>query len=72
MLATRAAAQPRRELSIVVLIHYVDTTLEESVKAGWLKDLEKLGYKRVLFCRARNRMDVIGLPILSAPEVSAL
>ena len=67
-----AAAQPRRELAVVVLLHYVNTDVENSVKAAWVKDLGKAGYKRVLFCQARNRMKVIGLPLLAAPEVSSL
>ena len=67
-----AADQPRRDQALVVLIHYTDLTLEQDVKVGWVKALEKLGYKRVLFCRSRNGLEVIGLPVVGASQVTSL
>jgi hypothetical protein len=70
----RAAAQPGRELALVVLIHYPAEATEKTVKLAWAKDLQKLGYKRVLFCRAdRVKVDrIAGLPVLAGPEATEL
>jgi hypothetical protein len=67
-----AGQQPRRELAVIVLIHYPETGTEDAVKLAWVNDLRGLGYRRVVFLRARNRMQVNGLPILEDPPEAAM
>jgi hypothetical protein len=70
----RAAARPGRELAIVSLIHYPTLASEQPVKLAWANDLQSLGYKRVLFCRAdRIKVDrIVGLPVLDGPQATKL
>ncbi len=46
-----AQAQVRRDLAVVVLIHYFDAESEEAAVSGWTKDLQVLRYKRLVFLR---------------------
>ena len=62
-----ARQQPRHELAVVVLIHYVELKDEETAKLGWVNDLKGLGYQRIVFLRAGNNMEVNGLPVLESP-----
>jgi hypothetical protein len=68
----QAAARPGRELAIVLLIHYQSPASEQPVKLAWARDLQSLGYKRIMFCRAdRKKVDrIAGLPVLDSPEVT--
>jgi hypothetical protein len=66
-----AAQQPRRELAVVVLISYFSTTEEHRVKAAWMGDLKRLGYRDIVFLRARRGMQVDGLPTLKGPQEPA-
>ena len=65
-----AARQPRRDLAVVVLIHYTSAEAEESNKQDWLHDLKVLGYQRIVFLRGGNSMAVLGLPVLGSPSDS--
>ena len=65
-----AQQQPRRELAVIVLIHYMGARQEDATKLAWVNDLRKLGYKRIVFLRGGNRMQVNGLPMLACPEGS--
>ena len=62
-----ARQQPRRELAVVVLIHYIEPGDEATAKQGWLNDLRGLGYQRIVFLRGGKNMEVNGLPILKSP-----
>ena len=66
-----AAEQPRRELAVIVLIHYPGVQTEETTKLAWVNDLKALGYKRIVFVRGGNNIQVNGLPILESPQASA-
>ena len=66
-----AGEQPRRELAVVVMIHYLGAQQEETAKLAWVNDLKRLGYKRIVFLRGGNRMQVNGLPVLVCPGSSA-
>ena len=67
-----AAQQPRRELAVVVLIHYPNSASEEPVKLGWVNDLKRLGYQHTVFLRGGNKMEVKDLPVLEGPQVTAM
>ena len=67
-----AGQQPRRDLAVVVLIHYPGPSTEGPVKLAWVNDLKGLGYQRVVFLRGGNRMQVNGLPVLESPSASAI
>jgi hypothetical protein len=67
-----ARQQPGRELATVVLIHYPNSGDEETTKVGWVNDLKGLGYRRVVFLRGRNSMDVKGLTILEDPQLPTM
>jgi hypothetical protein len=62
-----AADQRRRELAVVVLIHYPGRAEEEPAKLAWQKDLKALGYQHIVFLRGGKGMEVNGLPILEPP-----
>jgi hypothetical protein len=64
-----ARQQPRHELAVVVLIHYPGAATEEPVKLAWVNDLQRLGYRRIVFLRGDNKLQVNGLPILEPPQV---
>jgi hypothetical protein len=67
-----AGQQPRRDLAVVVLIHYPGASTEGPVKLAWVNDLKGLGYQRVVFLLGGNRMQVNGLPVLETPAASAI
>lgn len=60
-----AKQQPGRQLAVVVLIHYVIESDAERVKHDWTTLLTQAGYRRVVFLRALNSMEVTGLPVLA-------
>ena len=60
-----AKQQPGRQLAVVVLIHYVTESEAEKVKHDWTTLLTEIGYKRVVFLRALNGMEVTGLLVLA-------
>ena len=66
-----ASQQPQHALAVIVLLHYPAPQTEEAAKAGWVRDLQDLGYRGVVFLRAGNRMDMNGLRILSSPQATA-
>jgi hypothetical protein len=66
-----ARQQPRRELAVVVLVHYPGSEVEEPVKLAWMSDLTGLGYRRIVFLRAASRMKVNGLLVLEGPHTPA-
>ena len=68
---TMAAQQPRRELAVVVLISYFSSTEEDRVKAAWMGDLKRLGYREIVFLRAGRGMQVDGLRIVKGPQEPA-
>jgi len=61
-----AKNQPGRELAVVVLIHYAADSEAEAVKGKWRSLLTEAGYRRVVFLRGRNGMQVNGLPVLAS------
>jgi|ERR1035437_337882 hypothetical protein len=65
-----AGQQPGRALAVIVMIHYLGAEQEEATKLAWMNDLKRLGYKRIVFLRGGNRMQVNGLPMLACPEGS--
>jgi hypothetical protein len=65
-----AGQQPGRALAVIVMIHYVSAQQEDTTKLAWMNDLKRLGYKRIVFLRGGNRMQVNGLPMLACPEGS--
>jgi hypothetical protein len=68
-----AAAQPGRELAIVVIAHYPTSASEEPAKLAWVKDLQSLGYKGIIFCWAANKVDrIIGLEVRDGPQATKL
>lgn len=60
-----AKQQPGRQLAVVLLIHYTDEGKAEAVKKDWTSLLTQTGYRRVVFLRALNGMQVNGLPVLA-------
>ena len=60
-----AKQQPRRELAVVVLIHYACQSEVEAVRHKWTNLLTGLGYQRVVFLAASGNMQVNGLPVLN-------
>jgi hypothetical protein len=68
LLLKLAGQQPRRDLAVVVLVHYPTAGGEDSAKLAWVKDLKGLGYQRIVFLRGGNSMQVSGLPILASPQ----
>jgi hypothetical protein len=66
-----AREQPRRELAVVMLIHYQSDAAEEPVKVAWVNDLTALGYRRVVFLRSSGSMQANGLPVLDSPRAPA-
>jgi len=67
-----AGQQPRRDLAVVVLVHYPGARQEDPIKAAWVNDLKGLGYQRIVFLRAENSMKVNGLPLLEYPQASLI
>lgn len=59
-----AKQQPRRELAVVMLIHYTCESEREAVRHKWTSLLTGLGYQRVVFLGAASNMQVNGLPVL--------
>ena len=70
LLLKLAGQQPRRELAVIVMIHYVGAQQEDTTKLAWVNDLKRLGYKRIVFLRGGHRMQVNGLPMLACPKGS--
>jgi hypothetical protein len=67
-----ATEQPRHELAVVMLVKYDEEAVEEAVKLGWVNDLHKLHYQRIVFLRADMEMHANGLPIIAQiPAVAA-
>jgi 5,10-methylenetetrahydrofolate reductase len=71
MLLKLAAQQSRRDLAVVVLVHYPSEETKDAAKLAWVKDLKALGYQRIVFLRGGNRMQANGLPILASPQAPA-
>jgi hypothetical protein len=71
LLLKLARQQPGRELAVVVLIHYTSAESEEPVKLTWVSDLTGLGYRRIVFLRGANGLQVNGLPMLEGTHASA-
>lgn len=71
LLMKLAGQQPRRDLAVIVLLHYPGAATEDSVKLAWVKDLRGMGYQRIVFLRSGNRMQVNGLPTLESPQAPA-
>jgi hypothetical protein len=69
-----AAAQPRRELAVSVLVFYPGgEVVEEPVKQYWDRELKALSYQRVVFLRGGNKSkQANGLIILQSPQVLVL
>ena len=69
-----AAAQPRRELAVSVLVFYPGgEAIEEPVKQKWDQELKAFSYQRVIFLRGGNKSkQVNGLTILESPQASTL
>jgi len=63
-----AKQQPGRELAVVILIFF---NADDEVKLKWLDSLHGLGYRRVVFLRAENGMQINGLTILDDPKPPA-
>jgi len=63
-----AGQQPRRQLAVIVLIHYFNTADESKAKAAWSEDLKRLDYRRVVFLLAGRGKQIDGLPILETPR----
>jgi len=61
-----AKQQPRRELAVVILIHYRAEGAAEAVKRNWVSLLKEAGYQRVVFLRASTSMQINGLPVLAS------
>ena len=67
-----------RELAIIVIPRYIpDSNLEEPVKLAWANDLQRLSYKRIIFCWAGNKPasdvdDIPGLEVRDGPQVTKL
>ena len=66
-----AGQQPRRQLAVIVLIHYFNTADESKAKAAWSEDLKRLDYRRVVFLLAGRGKQIDGLPILGDSEIPA-
>jgi hypothetical protein len=60
-----AKQQPGRELAVVVLVQFNSS---DRVKQSWLTPLEQMGYKRVVFLRAKDGRKLDGLSILDHPS----
>ena len=71
LLLKLAGQQPRRDLAVIVLIHYPSAATEDPVKLAWAKDLRGMGYQRIVFLRGGNHMQVNGLPTLESPQAPA-
>ena len=68
-----AAAQPGRELALVVIVHYPSSASEEPAKLAWANDLQSLGYKGIIFCRGGDKVDrIVGLEVRNDPQVTKL
>jgi hypothetical protein len=67
-----AGQQPGREMAVIVLPYYPNSGSEEAGKLAWVNDLKELGYRRVIFLRDCNSMEVNGLPILDGPQTRAM
>jgi hypothetical protein len=66
-----AREQPGRELAVIMLVHFQSTEAEEPVKLAWVNDLTGLGYRRIVFLRAGNGMQVNNLAVLESPRAPA-
>lgn len=71
LLLRLARQQPRRDLAVIVLVHYPGSSTEGPVKLAWVNDLKELGYRRIVFLRGGNGMQVNGLRMLESPQASA-
>jgi 5,10-methylenetetrahydrofolate reductase len=69
-LLTLAGQQPRRELAVIVMIHYPGANTEDAAKLAWVRDLKTLGYERIVFLRGGSRMQINGLSVLECPPAS--
>ena len=65
-----AGKQPRRDLAVIVMIHYPGSRAEDAAKLAWVNDLKGLGYQRIVFLRGSNKMQVNGLPLLEYPQAA--
>jgi hypothetical protein len=59
-----AKEQSGRSLAVVILLRLNSS---DAVKRGWISTLGDVGYKRVVFLRAENNMNINGLAILDNP-----
>lgn len=58
-------ARVRRDLAVVVLIHYSGEESEADAKSGWTQDLKALCYKRLVFLRGHpSKNHANDLPVL--------
>ena len=60
-----AKQQPGRQLAVVAMIRYGTDGQDEEVKHDWTTLLTEVGYRRIVFLRARNSMKMNGLPVLA-------
>jgi hypothetical protein len=67
-----AQQQPGRELAVIMLVHYPNSESEEPVKLAWVSDLAGLGYRRIVFLRGGNNLQVNGLSVLESPRAPAV
>lgn len=77
-------AQVRRDLAVVVLIHYSDAESEEAAMSGWIRDLSALRYKRLVFLwgdpmknqantlRVLKDISLEARPVSAGPPLAAL
>lgn len=63
-----AKHQPGRELAVVILILF---NTSDSVKIRWVGLLKNMGYRRVVFLRGAEGMQINGLSVLEDPPASA-
>ena len=71
LLLKLAGQQPRRDLAVIVMVHYPGSRAEDTAKLAWVKDLKGMGYQRIVFLRGSRSMQVNGLSFLECPQASA-
>jgi hypothetical protein len=71
LLLKLARQQPGRGMAVIVLVHYVTAGSEEPVRLALANELTGLGYRRIVFLRGGNGMQVNGLPVLEGPLAPA-
>jgi hypothetical protein len=59
-----ARNQQGRDLAVIVLEHYDNPADESFVKQKLTQQLSTLGYRRTVFLRGSNQMQINGLPVL--------